>query len=232
MGTRNYALELIIAKFQEQISINTKPTNVTSEQVILVVEPDTTKANGCLAAKSASDQKDLMDSDYVEKESTVDSDGVSRPTLPIIVRTKKDAKMAPLQASGLYTCLMIGCNALLPVCRMLNHARYFHKDFLQTERSPTEWNYGKEPVVMRWTIPGRTSSRKIIQIQYSGLFFLIYNVRKLEGETTINSWVQCVRPSALAREFNFKLILEYGDAQVSYTDFVSALAAYYLVDGN
>lgn len=233
MGTRNYALEQIIAKFKKQINVTNKSPNIASEKAILVNDPDTARQPVSVDAKSASmswpssthesddyedqtsDGEDL-NSDDSEEESSDDIEVPtdSRPTTPIINNCLKVGMKAPLQAKGIYACRMIGCNARLPVCRMLNHARYFHSDFLHTCKC-------EDPVVLRWTIPSRTSSRKIIQTPYFGLFFFIYNVHKQAGETTINSWVQSVRPNAKAREFYFNLNLEYGDAQVSYKDYVS-----------
>lgn len=235
-GTRNYALEQIIAKFKEQINITNKPTNIASEQMLPVVEPDTAEPPVSVKSTSMSCPSSALESEEYEDQTSDDEDlnsvdeelTDSRPRTPIINHCQKATMKAPLQPKGIYACRMIGCNARLPVCRMLNHARYFHSDYLHTCKSTTEC---EDPVVVRWTIPSRTSSRKIIQVPYFGLFFFIYNVCKQDGETTINSWVQSVRPNANAREFHFKLKLEYGDAQVSYTDFVSVPGSGTLLSG-
>lgn len=237
LGTRNYSLEQFIACFKKMTNITTNSKNVGSEEVLTVGEPPTAKPIASMSGPSSaldsdeyedqtSDNENLV-SDDIDEVMSVDINAPaekSRPTSPIMTHCQKASMLAPLQPKGIYACRMIGCNARLPVCRMLNHARYFHSDFLHTCKTTKECIFEEDPVVLLWTIPSRTSYRKIIQIAHFGLFFFIYNVRKQAGETTINSWVQCVRPNAKAREFHFKLNLKYGDAQVSYKDFVSVSA--------
>lgn len=129
----------------------------------------------------------------------------------------------PIQAKGLFACRMIGCKENLPICRLLNHIRYFHKDQLievdkdEAVPMPTQENYEYSG---SWTFQCRNSFRRAIFIHNYGLFFLIVNFEKQLNDMSIKAWVQCACPNDNARHFRFTLQLLYGPSLASYRDFV------------
>lgn len=130
------------------------------------------------------------------------------------------APVAPVQGKGFYFCRMLNCPAHLPVCRLLNHLRYSHNDALvEVKAHENNMNhfevFGKE-------LSGQRSSRFAYSLPRFGLFFLIFNVRKLStNQTVYTAWIQCVCPNRAARELRFTLVLHVNNARITYTDYVS-----------
>lgn len=128
---------------------------------------------------------------------------------------------APVQGKGLYFCRMLNCAVQLPICRMLNHLRYWHKNSL-VEVNLEEMSGNNDFEVVGKTLSGQQPSRLAYQLPKFGLFFIIFDVKKLPtGQSMYWAWIQCVCPNRAAREFRFTLELILNNAKITYSDFVS-----------
>lgn len=127
--------------------------------------------------------------------------------------------VAPLQAKGLFACRMIGCDKMLPACRLLNHIRYHHKRHLVTHA--TDMANPQNDVDFNFTMMTNASKCLALRIPKFGLFFLLWKVHPAGNNSHIlSSWVQGVLPNDPARAFRFSLELKLSNSSVVYRDFV------------
>lgn len=188
-GTRNYVMEEVISKF--------KKMNVNSITHL-----------------------DLRNQKHDRKVSKIESNAapIVTETIQEVVapprRIRTTISDPPIQSGGTYQCRMKNCNLLLPICRLLNHLRGCHKDFLTVTRGDSNLESNSIFDVHC------SSYRNAIQIADMGVFFLIVNVIKEGLEINIKSWVQMAAPNIIAKAFRFKLKIIVGGSRGTYTDVV------------
>lgn len=129
------------------------------------------------------------------------------------------SQFGPVQAPGHYVCRIGACQALLPVCRMPNHLRYFHS-WLLTEFRTTFLDKELQ-FVEQWKLPLRAMYRAV-QISRVGLFFVIMEVDANESkdECMVSAWVEAVCSSDDARAFRFGCEFVCAKSVASYSDVV------------
>lgn len=195
-GTRNYVMEEVISKF--------KKMNVNSIKHL----------DGNLnPQKSAGSKVSKIESNApVAPEVIVEI--IPEVVEPVPIRVRTTISDPPIQAGGTYECRMKNCSLLLPICRMLNHIRGYHKDFLITLRGDSN-HEAKYVFDVNYN-----SYRHAIQIADMGIFFVIVNVTKQGSENNIKSWVQMAAPNTIAKAFRFKLKINVGSYLGTYADVV------------
>lgn len=193
-GTRNYVMEEVISKF--------KKMNVKSiKHLDGNLNPQITIGNK--ASKIESNAPRVVQAPIVEIIPEPDR------------RIRTTITDPPIQGGGYFECRMKNCNMLLPICRLLNHIRGYHKDFLTCIRGDSNFEAKSFFDVLC------NSYRNAIQIADMGIFFVIVNVTKVGTETNIKSWVQMAAPTNIAKSYRFKIKINVGSNLGTYTDVVS-----------
>lgn len=195
-GTRNYVMEEVISKF--------KKMNVNSIKHL----------DGNLNPQIRSSK---IESNAAPVIAAIVVPEVIVEIIPEVVESRRIRTTIadpPIQAGGTYECRMLNCNILLPICRLLNHLRGFHKNVLTSTRgdSNLEANSVFDVVCQ--------SYRHAIQIADMGIFFVIVNVTKEGAKTNLKAWVQQAAPNIIAKSFRFKLKITIGSNLGTYTDVV------------
>lgn len=196
-GTRNYVMEEVISKF--------KKMNVNS------IKHLDGNLNPPITVGSKSSKIESNAVRVVAPEPIIEV--IPEPIAERRVRTT--ISDPPIQASGTYECRMKNCNMLLPICRLLNHIRGYHKDFLTCIRGDSNLEAKSFFDVLC------NSYRNAIQIADMGIFFVIVNVTKIGAETNIKSWIQMAAPNNIAKAYRFKIKINVGSNLGTYTDVVS-----------
>lgn len=197
-GTRNYAMEEIISKF--------KKMNVNSiKHLDGNLNP---QISGSKISKIESNAAPVSEQPIAVIE--VIPEVVAEP----VRRIRTTIADPPIQSGGTYECRMKNCKMMLPICRLLNHIRGYHKDFLTCIR-------GDSNLEAKAVFDVQCNSyRHAIQIADMGIFFVIVNVTKEGAETKIKSWVQMAAPNNIAKAFRFKIKINVGSSLATYTDVV------------
>lgn len=194
-GTRNYVMEEVISKF--------KKMNVNSIKHL----------DGNLNPQiSAGSKNSKIESNaaVIEIIPEVVAEVIAEPA----IRVRTTISDPPIQSGGTYECKMKNCKMMLPICRLLNHIRGYHKDYLSCIR-------GDSNLEAKAVFDVQCNSyRHAIQIADMGIFFVIVNVIKEGAETKIKSWVQMAAPNNIAKAFRFKIKINVGSSLGSYTDVV------------
>jgi hypothetical protein len=130
---------------------------------------------------------------------------------------------SPAQPRGFFPCHMLSCfEQFIPMCRILNHIRYHHKEFFtQTKSSVLDMS-----ATFNLEIPMK-SYRHSIHISDFGLFTLFVDVdkdnKKDSGGQNVHSWVQIFGTRKMAKSFLFELDVTAGNVKASFSDLVNAL---------
>ncbi|CAF4915868.1 unnamed protein product [Pieris macdunnoughi] len=189
-GTRNYAMEELIANFKrvKQLKSSTK----TSES---------SQSSSPAAIIETSDAEVVIQSPELEEQESSDNSSTNR--LP-----------PPLSCRGLYRCLCCkqGSVQRLPLARLLNHLRYFHRsDLIEGRTENAEY-------VQAWQFP--TSPGRIVtavRVVEMGIFFLVIEI--VEGHV-LHAWMTMAASSWVANGFNYSLTISGNDREAIFTDYV------------
>ncbi|XP_055299867.1 uncharacterized protein LOC129567237 isoform X2 [Sitodiplosis mosellana] len=231
VGTRNYILEEMVKQLKQlKASVMIKKTDktdtagtsdqnankVSNEQDSDGDDIDDAKLTKAIATLVASIPKpskrdpttsDLHDSPPRQRQR-------SESPLPELLLELQPTTSGPPQPRGFFSCRIWNCEDKVPICRMLNHVRTFHKDRLTEHRLQGN----DDEFLMHYTFKCK-NFRQCIRIAQYGLFFLVVNVHRDENKTTITSWVQCVGRSNECKLFTFNLQMRIGNAIAHFTDY-------------
>lgn len=133
-------------------------------------------------------------------------------------RRRSRMALGPVQAPGHFLCRIGTCAALLPVCRLPNHLRYFHSRQL-TEFRSTFLDKDLQ-FFEQWKFPLR-SMHRAVQISRVGLFFIIMEVDRSKDDCLVSAWVEAVCSIQDAKAFRFGCDFVCGKSVASYSDVVS-----------
>lgn len=195
-GTRNYMMEQLVLKLKK-IKIQLEPTSIEEQSKAAVL-----KANAIAEAAAKKDKGNLAKKPRVNRKNNPIEDNVIPDFFRTLNPTILDNKMMsgnsiisnrpniadnatiyrkPLQIKGTHLrCQFLNCAAELPICRLYNHIRYFHKDYY-TELKPEGKFSIDSHVNLEISAPAR-NYRHAFKISDFGLFFLKINIKKEIGE--------------------------------------------------
>lgn len=141
------------------------------------------------------------------------------------------------QPGGLFNC-RLGCDAKLPICRLLNHFRSLHPEQLfevsirvsQSKPIPSTVTPSKfsnslqdeasTEFATHFNFPAQ-NFRRALSIRRFGMFFFMVNVVKQNDKTVFTAWLQIVGRRDQCRFYKYELSLKVGPVVASYTDAVS-----------
>ncbi|XP_045455295.1 uncharacterized protein LOC123664970 [Melitaea cinxia] len=190
-GTRNYAMEELIANFRKlrAFKLGSKATTGSGSS------ENSTPAKETILAEC---ENDTNEDEEEENNSNV---------------TNETTQRAPQACKGLFRCLCCknGNGERLPAARLLNHLRYFHSpDLLEGRSENGEY-------LQAWqisTIPGNVVTA--VRIADMGIFFLtieIYN-------DSVCAWLSMAASPWVAHTFNYTVTICGNDREAIFSDSV------------
>ncbi|CAH2100515.1 unnamed protein product [Euphydryas editha] len=191
-GTRNYAMEELIANFRKlrAFKLGSKATTGSGSS------ESSTPAKETILAECENDAND--DDDEEENNSNV---------------TSETAQRAPQACKGLFRCLCCknGNGERLPAARLLNHLRYFHAPDLLEGRSENgeylqAWQFS--------TAPGKLVTA--VRISDMGIFFLTIEI----SSESVCAWLTMAASPWVAHAFNYTVTICGNDREAIFSDCV------------
>ncbi|XP_045489433.1 E3 ubiquitin-protein ligase siah-1 [Pieris rapae] len=189
-GTRNYAMEELIANFKRVKKL--KSSTKTSES---------SQSSSPAAIIETSDAEVVIQTPALEEQESSDTSVLTRLA-------------PPLSCRGRYRCLCCkqGSVQRLPLARLLNHLRYFHRSDLIEGRSENA------EYMQAWqfpTTPGRIVTA--VRVVEMGIFFLVIEI--VEGQV-FHAWMTMAASAWVAHGFNYSLTISGNDREAIFTDYV------------
>ncbi|XP_047535371.1 uncharacterized protein LOC125069825 [Vanessa atalanta] len=189
-GTRNYAMEELIANFRKlrAFKLGSKATT------------------GSGSSESSTPAKETT-SGECENEVNDDEEG-NNPTV-----TNEPAQRPPQACKGLFRCLCCknGNGERLPSARLLNHLRYFHAPDLLEGRSENgeylqAWQFS--------TVPGKLVTA--VRVSDMGIFFLTIEI----SNNAVYAWLTMAASPWVAHAFNYTVTICGNDREAIFSDCV------------
>ncbi|CAH4030841.1 uncharacterized protein LOC123717828 [Pieris brassicae] len=189
-GTRNYAMEELISNFKRVKKL--KSSTKTSES---------SQSSSPAAVIETSDAELVIQTPALEEQENSEHSSTNRLA-------------PPLSCRGRYRCLCCkqGSVQRLPLARLLNHLRYFHRSDLIEGRSENA------EYMQAWqfpTTPGRIVTA--VRVVEMGIFFLVIEV--VEGQV-LHAWMTMAASAWVAHGFNYSLTISGNDREAIFTDYV------------
>ncbi|OWR52936.1 uncharacterized protein LOC116767291 [Danaus plexippus] len=189
-GTRNYAMEELIANFRKlrAFKLGAKPTNGSGSSESSTPAKDTTTGE-C--------ENDVNEEDE-ENNLNLPNQAPLRP---------------PPACKGLFRCLCCksGQGERLPAARLLNHLRYFHApDLLEGRTENGEY-------LQAWqfsTVPGKLVTA--VRVADMGIFFLTIEI----SSDSVCAWLAMASSPWVAHNFNYTVTICGNDREAIFSDCV------------
>lgn len=209
MGTRNYQMEHVVATLK---NLNLTLPKVESQPTGAADSKKNSKKNKTTneAPTEAATVPIIPTSTITNGQVIIDDSVISNAAPGSTI-----SRQIPQIKGSHISCEFINCPAELPICRLYNHIRYFHKDFYTEEKVNALLPHPS--AVFTFNLPCR-SYRHALKITEYGLFFLKVNVEKVSGETTIRGFVQGTCKNQEARIYKYDLDIQVGKALGKYSD--------------
>lgn len=191
-GTRNYMMEQLVTKLKK-VKIQFEPPTVEDKTKMLKATAiaEASKKDGPTAKKPRVNRKsnpieDIVIPGFFQSLNPTIRDSKMMSGNSIISNRPNIADNAtiyrkPLQIKGTHLrCQFLNCTEELPICRLYNHIRYFHKDYFAELKPEGKFSIDTH-VNLELSVPAR-NYRHALSVTDFGLFFLKINVKKEIGE--------------------------------------------------
>lgn len=208
---------------QKAKELATEPSTVVSETVLEVVSIQKITPSSHLSPAVSSVDENISSK---KRHLTESSTGGSCESLDA-KRTRKLLKTAlniqnPIQPKGVFACPIINCQTSVPFCRLLNHIRWNHNEFL----AEIECECFEKAMVAKVDVQIRVpvdDYRYIVHVREFGLFVVVFKaIREMIGEecaiNDVTAFVKMVGTVSMAKSFSYDIKVSIGKYVAAVSD--------------